>query len=170
MRKISYIKELDGIRAIAAWMVMFLHFFQMLNINTGIFFYINKVAIFGGTGVSLFFVLSGFLITRILISSKLKKNYFKNFYIRRSLRIFPLYFLFLLFYYVAYPLVLNEKFVSFHNQIYYWVYLQNFALTFNWTSVGPLHLWSLAVEEHFYLIWPLLVYLLDIKWLKKSSV
>ena len=68
---------------------------------------------------------------------------------------------------MAYPLVLNEKFVSFHNQIYYWVYLQNFALTFNWTSVGPLHLWSLAVEEHFYLIWPLLVYLLDIKWLKK---
>ena len=155
----KYFKELDGIRAIAALMIMFCHFFQILNNKTAGFLFVNKLANLGGTGVSLFFVLSGFLITRLLLKSKFDKNYFLNFYARRALRIFPLYYLFLTIYYFIYPYFFNEKITSFKDQIFYWTYMQNFAMTFHWGGgwFGPVHFWSLAVEEHFYFIWPLVV-------------
>lgn len=159
----KYLKELDGIRAIAALMVMSCHFFQILNLKGGIYYYLNKIAIFGGTGVSLFFVLSGFLITRLLLITKSKNNYFINFYARRALRIFPLYYLFLFIYYFVYPFVYKNSITPFSSQVYYWVYLQNFAITFNWGTDGPAHFWSLAVEEHFYLIWPLVIFVSNSK-------
>lgn len=162
----KYIKQLDGIRAIAALMVMFFHFFRNIETNSQFYLAIKKISIFGQTGVSLFFVLSGFLITRILLSTKEKKNYFKNFYLRRALRIFPLYYLFLTIYYFLIPLISNSQFVPFNQQIYYWIYIQNFATTFNWKSSGPDHFWSLAVEEHFYLFWPLMVYFIQYKKIK----
>lgn len=161
--KLYYYKELDGIRAIAALMVMFYHFFQHLSSDNFVFNVFKKISIIGQTGVSLFFVLSGFLITRILLFNKTSDKYFSTFYIRRALRIFPLYYLFLiLFYYVA-PLIVDLPKSSFSTQFYYWIYLQNFANTFNWLSYGPPHFWSLAVEEHFYLFWPLIIYYLDNK-------
>jgi peptidoglycan/LPS O-acetylase OafA/YrhL len=162
----KYIKQLDGIRAIAALMVMFFHFFRNVEANSQFYLAIKKISIFGQTGVSLFFVLSGFLITRILLSTKEKKNYFKNFYLRRALRIFPLYYLFLIIYYFLIPLISNSQFVPFNQQIYYWIYIQNFATTFNWKNSGPDHFWSLAVEEHFYLFWPLMVYFIPYKKIK----
>jgi peptidoglycan/LPS O-acetylase OafA/YrhL len=162
----KYIKQLDGIRAIAALMVMFFHFFQNLETNSKFYLGIKKISFFGQTGVSLFFVLSGFLITRILLSTREDKNYFKNFYLRRALRIFPLYYLFLIIYYFLIPLISNSQFVPFNQQIYYWIYIQNFATTFNWKSSGPDHFWSLAVEEHFYLFWPLMVYFIQNKKIK----
>lgn len=165
----KYFKELDGIRAIAALMIMFCHFFQILNNKTGEFFYLNKLANIGGTGVSLFFVLSGFLITRLLLKSKINKNYFLNFYARRALRIFPLYYLFLTIYYFVFPYCFNEKITPLKDQIFYWTYLQNFAMTFHWGGgwLGPVHFWSLAVEEHFYLIWPIVILITKINRLTK---
>ena len=142
-------------------MVIFFHYFIVINPSNQLLAGIKKIAVFGQTGVSLFFVLSGFLITRILLKSKSDKDYFKNFFIRRSLRIFPLYFLFLIIYYYFLPFWFGE--LNNSPKWFYWVYLQNIAMTFNWPNNGPSHFWSLAVEEHFYLFWPFVVYFLNTK-------
>lgn len=162
-KKLYYYNELDGVRAIAALMVMFYHFFQHLYSDNFVFNIFKKISVVGQTGVSLFFVLSGFLITRILFFNKKSDTYFSTFYIRRALRIFPLYYLFLILFYFVVPLIINMPISSFGDQFYYWVYLQNFANTFNWKSYGPPHFWSLAVEEHFYFFWPLVIYFFDKK-------
>jgi peptidoglycan/LPS O-acetylase OafA/YrhL len=161
--KLKYYKELDGVRAIAAVMVMIFHYFATVGGNSNLLVQVKKIAAIGQTGVSLFFVLSGFLITRILMASRQAPNFFSNFYIRRSLRIFPLYFLFLVIYFFIVPTFLQTRTIPFAEQKYFWVYLQNFAMTFNWQSDGPEHFWSLAVEEHFYLFWPLVIYFLTNK-------
>lgn len=161
--KISYIKELDGVRGIAALMVLFFHFFFRLETEDAFLLAVRKISYFGETGVSLFFVLSGFLITRILLNTRQSERFFYHFYLRRSLRIFPLYYLFLAVHYFIFPLIKHEPHDPFPMQAVYWIYMQDFALTFNWAAEGPGHFWSLAVEEHFYLFWPLLVYYLDSK-------
>jgi peptidoglycan/LPS O-acetylase OafA/YrhL len=163
---LKYHKELDGVRAIAVFMVIFFHFFFELNLPT----LLTRIANFGRTGVSLFFVLSGFLITRILIATKDSPNYFSSFYVRRSLRIFPLYYLFLVLIFIILPLFSGKPFPPFDLQLYNWTYLQNFALAFRWPHVSPRHLWSLSVEEHFYLFWPILIYLLSIRKIVFASV
>ena len=156
--KLKYYKELDGIRAMAALMVIFFHFFSGVSSNNSFVLLLKKISIFGQTGVSLFFVLSGFLITRILLEAKNKANYFSSFYVRRILRIIPLYYFFLIIFYFIVPLIFKSQVVSLNKQIYYWVYMQNFAMTFNWIAEGPLHFWSLAIEEHFYIFWPFVIY------------
>lgn len=165
--KLKHYNELDGIRAIAVIMVMFFHFFKDVDVHHDILILVKKLSLFGKTGVSLFFVLSGFLITRILLNTKKNDSYFKSFYIKRVLRIFPLYYFFLVIYYFVVPLLLHQSFADFSQQIWYWTFMQNFALTFDWNSVGPIHYWSLSVEEHFYLFWPLIIYycsLKNVKW------
>jgi peptidoglycan/LPS O-acetylase OafA/YrhL len=157
--KLEYYKNLDGVRAIASLMVMFFHFFQNVETN----YFITRLMNFGQTGVSLFFVLSGFLITRILLYTKENKNFFKNFYFRRSLRIFPLYYFYLLIFYFGFNFFFNKDSPSFLEGFHYFVYLQNFATTFNWNEVGPSHFWSLAVEEHFYLFWPFIIFFVNRK-------
>jgi peptidoglycan/LPS O-acetylase OafA/YrhL len=159
--KVTYIRELDGVRGIAALMVMFFHFFQGLSTIDPVLLTIKKISLFGQTGVSLFFVLSGFLITRILVSTKESEHYFSYFYIRRCLRIFPLYYLFLIIFYFLIPLISKIPVSELSLQVYYWIYLQDFARTFGWSSSGPPHFWSLAVEEHFYLFWPFIIYYFD---------
>ncbi|OQP42738.1 hypothetical protein A4H97_11270 [Niastella yeongjuensis] len=165
---LKYHKELDGVRAIAAFMVIFFHFFFVPAFNLHPL--LTKIANFGRTGVSLFFVLSGFLITRILIVTKESRGYFSNFYVRRSLRIFPLYYLFLTLTFIILPLIFGKPFEPFYLQVYSWAYLQDFALAFRWPHVGPAHLWSLSVEEHFYLFWPLLIYILSTRKIVGASV
>lgn len=164
--KLKYLPQLDGVRALAALMVMFFHFFQHVKASSGILALLKNLSIFGQTGVSLFFVLSGFLITRILIKTKQNENYFLNFYARRSLRIFPLYYLFLIIFYFVVPIIEKTTIAPFNQQIWFWIYLQNFAKTFHWDNYGPTHFWSLAVEEHFYLFWPLIVYFFPVKKIK----
>lgn len=161
---IKYYKNLDGLRGVAILMVMFGHFFMTMHSN----FYLlesllRKISILGQLGVTLFFVLSGFLITRILLETKDQKYFFKNFYIRRVLRIFPLYYSFFIIYYLVRPLIFNQSFSNFSEQLPYYLYLQNFAITFNWNAIGPMHFWSLAIEEHFYLFWPLIIFLFNKK-------
>src|SRR5580658_8734625 len=167
MSALQYYKPLDGVRGIAALMVMWFHFNWVGN--SLLVRFISKTAVFGQTGVILFFVLSGFLITRILLSNKGNTaHFFSNFYIRRTLRIFPLYFLFLGIYYFVVPLVYHIPVIPFSQQVYYWTYLQSFSQTFGWNAKGPDHYWSLSVEEHFYLFWPCLIYFMNLKQIKRT--
>ena len=141
-------------------MVMWFHYFQNPdNVPggfVGVFF--TKINTLGQTGVDLFFVLSGFLITRILLSDKESPFYLRDFYIKRSLRIFPLYYFFLVYYLFIDPLLLGKPVPLFSSYWWWLVYLQNIPPTFGISSCGPAHYWSLAIEEHFYLFWPLLVF------------
>ena len=152
----GYIKSLDGIRAIAIILVMSFH---------------ADITHFGWIGVQFFFVLSGFLITGILWKEKQVQTSlqykFKKFWIRRSLRIFPLYFGYLLF--------VSLSYVFFHFPSYYLYYAPYlFTYTFNYTRSLPqwqgnplfTHLWSLCIEEQFYLIFPLIIFLCPPKFIK----
>ncbi len=152
------IHSLDGIRAMAALMVMAFHFLG----HHGESGRIMQMSVIGQTGVDLFFVLSGFLITRILLRSKECPHFFRTFYMRRTLRIFPLYFGFLAIYFFVLPLVFGTPVPPFSSQCWSWFYLENVPQTFpSLHSSGPGHFWSLAIEEHFYLVWPLMVFILS---------
>ena len=143
----SRIPALDGLRGLAILMVMLFHFSVVLDPRRPIenLFRI-QFATLCWTGVDLFFVLSGFLITGILLDTRDAQNYFSAFYARRMLRIFPLYYFSLLVIFLAFHP---------HRLAWYAVYAEN------WRSINigvATHFWSLAVEEQFYLIWPLVVY------------
>jgi peptidoglycan/LPS O-acetylase OafA/YrhL len=160
--------ELDGLRGIAILLVTLYRCTKEIDpsLSTG-FAWIRRVNEFGERGVDLFFVLSGFLITGILLKTKSRPHYFRNFIVRRALRIFPLYYLSLAIFLFVIPSVIATQ--SFElprsNQFYLWTYTSNVYMS--WTnawSFGPLdHFWSLAVEEHFYLIWPAVVFFLSPK-------
>ncbi|MBX6360615.1 MAG: acyltransferase [Acidobacterium ailaaui] len=149
----SHIPALDGLRGMAILLVLGYHYLWMIPI-----FHV------GWVGVDLFFVLSGFLITGILLDTKEEKNCYKNFIIRRALRIFPLYYLVLITLFIIDP-VLNlnipgNKFGFYQeHQIWFWVYMQNWLLGYYGLPDNYIlaHFWSLAVEEQFYLIWPFIV-------------
>lgn len=169
--KIKYIKELDSVRGIAALSIMWLHFASGIPHQSTIGTYLQKSSSLFQVGVPLFFVLSGFLITRILIHSKTESHFFRNFYARRSLRIFPLYYLVLLIAFFLLPLLYGSSIPSGRNMLIQIFYLQNIAIAFKWLNFdGFNHLWSLAVEEHFYLFWPLIVYYCSAANLKKLIV
>jgi peptidoglycan/LPS O-acetylase OafA/YrhL len=159
----SHLAALDGVRGLAIVLVMFVHFVGDLTPHGGLERAIVKVSNYGTWGVDLFFVLSGFLITGILWDSKASPRYFRDFYIRRTLRIFPLYYAVLAVLFVmlplmpwSYPASLGE---SAKHQAWVWTYLTNFyvALQKRWALPYVSHFWSLAVEEHFYLVWPCIV-------------
>ena len=161
------IKGLDTLRAFAVFFVLVQHFGVWFDNTSPSGRFIKDVLIpDGGAGVYLFFVLSGFLITSILLNAKnidqgaRPLSVLKNFYIRRSLRIFPVYY-FLLFLLVAidYPDV-RKYFV------YFATYTSN-ILTYRtnaWNSFS--HTWTLAVEEQFYLLWPWLIIFVNNKYLR----
>jgi peptidoglycan/LPS O-acetylase OafA/YrhL len=156
----NHIPALDGLRGFAALMVMWFHYFQNSDhVPSGsLGAYITKFNAIGQTGVDLFFVLSGFLITRILLCDKKRPFYFRNFYIKRSLRILPLYYLFLIYFLFIEPLLHGQTISAFSSYWWWFVYLQNIPPTFGISSYGPAHYWSLAIEEQFYFAWPLLVF------------
>jgi peptidoglycan/LPS O-acetylase OafA/YrhL len=121
---------------------------------------------YGFLGVDLFFVLSGFLITGILYESRGDPRYFRNFYMRRVLRIFPLYYAVLAVVFFVVPLVPalrgSEIAGLGQQQAWAWLYAVNVYLSIKggWVLSYIEHFWSLAVEEHFYFVWPLVVWLL----------
>jgi peptidoglycan/LPS O-acetylase OafA/YrhL len=159
----THILALDGLRGLAILGVMFFHFLPYTHpageanslIRYGLL--ANHL---GQTGVDLFFVLSGFLITGILLDTKQRPGYFSNFYARRTLRIFPLYYgvlLVLLVVTIATPS--QQEFAGeLKGQLWVWLYLTNIA-NFAGAYIPPNtgHFWSLAVEEHFYAVWPMVV-------------
>lgn len=114
----------------------------------------------GWVGVQLFFVLSGLLITGILLDTKDGPDYFRRFYVRRTLRIFPPYYALLVLVLVVLPLVVHDAdWLDAYTgrQWPYWLYVSNWFPGIR----GLGHLWSLGVEEQFYLVWPLLVWWLS---------
>ena len=158
----EYFSQLDSLRAIAVLMVIISHWFSSEH-------FLNRYTANGVIGVTLFFVLSGFLITGILLKSKNKVEEgssiwkaFKVFYMRRSLRIFPVYYL-LLFILLVFNLASVRDTFWWH-----FFYASNFYFWIKDAFAGSLsHLWSLAVEEQFYLVWPAIILLVP-RWFLTS--
>lgn len=155
--------ELDGVRGVAILGVMLLHFVGSISAQSTLERVAVKLTTYGVWGVDLFFVLSGFLITGILYDAKGSARYFKNFYARRTLRIFPLYYAVLAILVLlpagAVSGVFGDLAELQRAQGYLWPYLTNFyvASTGGFSVPYVSHFWSLAVEEHFYLFWPFVV-------------
>lgn len=177
--ELKYIPSLDGIRAIAAIMVVLFHSpIPMFQLQ------------FGWAGVNLFFILSGFLITRILLHTRKQsfQTYARNFYLRRALRIFPLYYLYLTLIGIVLYILASTTFGQFvevqqgfsdlnRNYLFLLTYTYNFQQIINFwqgesynSSMFFGHLWTLSVEEQFYLLLPVAVYFLPIRYLKKVLV
>ncbi len=180
----GHMLQLDGLRGLAILLVLVYHFAARLTERFSAFAEPENVVVqgflklfqAGWIGVDLFFVLSGFLITGILCDTKKSGKYFSSFYLRRILRIFPLYYGFLLGALVLLPLLWSSssrkwEFLQ-ENQVWYWSYLTNWLCAskgdFNLVSAG--YLWSLAVEEQFYMIWPFVVYFLSRRTLRYVCV
>ncbi|QDK79636.1 acyltransferase [Spirosoma sp. KCTC 42546] len=163
---LTHLIQLDGVRFIAVALVLFDHW-TMERIEL-------PVGALGALGVTIFFVLSGFLITRILLSSKDKlsnqpngglSKYLKTFYIRRTIRIFPVYYLTLFI-----LALVNEPPVR---QKFGWLalYATNIYIAFYHTWMGTVdHLWSLAVEEQVYLFLPLLLFIIPRRYVPVTAL
>ena len=156
-RTAGYLPQLDGLRAVAVASVMVFHFIP----------WVDRYAPLGAMGVRLFFVISGFLITGILLSWRGRSLDvgLKTFYVRRALRIFPLFYFVLA---AAAALSIGPV-----RDTWAWhaTYLSNlyFYLRGDWHG-SVSHLWSLAVEEQFYLVWPWLILCASERWLRPVIV
>ncbi len=162
------IPQLDGVRGIAILIVLAhnLHGFYSPPFSL--------LTTYGWMGVDLFFVLSGFLITGILLDSKPSNDFFRNFYARRCLRIWPLYYSLLILMFIVIPHVKPEVASEIFRRAHPWwsypFFLQNFLVGDPSMSLGPLGVtWSLAVEELFYIFWPLFVRFLPLRRLELCS-
>lgn len=164
----NYFRQLDGFRFIAVFMVFIHHW---LSEHIWAESLLKKFPF--GSGVTLFFVISGFLITRILINFKVKNSdsgrsnwhSIKSFFVRRSLRIFPIYFITIFFLY----------FIDFANtrELFPWLvtYTSNVKMALSNEYLGAFtHLWSLAVEEQFYIVWAFVVSFVPLRYLKKVII
>jgi len=149
---------LDGVRGLAILGPLLERFNLSTNGVGPLETLFDMVADRGWIGVQLFFVLSGFLITGILLDSKGQPSYFRTFYVRRVLRIVPLYYATLIVALVLVPLIASTPMPD-GRQIWLWLFLVNWAQALGGEDFGLSHFWSLAVEEQFYLIWPLVVLL-----------
>lgn len=165
----SRIAALDGLRGVAMIMVMVRHTMGSAPLGSG---WMSTISDPCWVAIDIFFVLSGFLITNILIRTKDEPGYFRNFFARRFLRVFPLYYLSLALLFGV-PLFFESLRTSGYehvsgNQAWLWLYGTNikYALTQDlntfgfakggWIELG--HFWSLSVEEQFYLVWPFLLF------------
>jgi peptidoglycan/LPS O-acetylase OafA/YrhL len=149
-----HVPALDGLRAIAICLVLLAHFWNDPPGHP----LMTRVAAAGWIGVDLFFVLSGFLITGILLRTRTDEGYYSTFYARRTLRIFPLYYLVLAVIFGLLPLVTTLPATVVHDRWLYFFYLSNVALAAGGWQLFLLDItWSLAIEEQFYLAWPAIV-------------
>lgn len=149
----NHIPQLDGLRGVAILLVLTYHYFGSL-----------KIFSFGWSGVDLFFVLSGYLITGKLIESVGTKNYITDFFRNRILRIFPLYYTALFLFYFAVAFIATDKhIVSLSFYIVHWksffLFTENWAFLYHGfpTDKYLLHFWSLAIEEQFYIGMPFII-------------
>jgi peptidoglycan/LPS O-acetylase OafA/YrhL len=158
----GHLLALDGVRGLAILMVICSHAFESNSDSAGpLVRLIGRLFFYGYFGVDLFFALSGFLITGILIDSLRDEGYFRKFYARRALRIFPLYYGVL----GVCLLLTHPLHLAWHGMNWLLLfYLQNLrpAEIMQFTAghgVNLYHFWSLAVEEQFYLVWPAIVFM-----------
>ena len=173
----THLPGLDGVRAIAILMVIACHALSDLPGMTWSQNAVVRVASQGWAGVDLFFVLSGFLITGILIDARGSPHVMRNFYARRILRIVPAYVAFLFFSLwiatIARTSSADEVAQLHRTQLWYWTYSQNILIALhNWgaSTFPTAHLWSLAVEEQFYLLWPMAVLLMSPVTLRRTAI
>lgn len=156
-----HVNALDGMRALAAVAVLLYHCAPLAPS------YLNSFCVSGWSGVDLFFVLSGYLITTILLTNKDSSNYYRVFYGRRALRIFPVYYIALILIFFVLPALRSHSWllrqlsvspVSWDKQILFWLNLSNLETAFHPLVVPQLtHFWTLAIEEQFYAVWPFVV-------------
>lgn len=162
----GHLPALDGVRGLAILAVLLFHFVAPVNPKGFTDAAVKWLFSYGALGVDLFFLLSGFLITGILYDSRTDPSYFRNFYMRRVLRIFPLYYgvLVIVFLVVpAIPALHGSEIAGLRShQAWAWLYGVNIYLAIHngWVLSYIEHFWSLAIEEQFYLVWPLVVWLL----------
>jgi peptidoglycan/LPS O-acetylase OafA/YrhL len=142
----GHMPALDGLRGIAILLVL-AHTFDVIQTRSGTGHDLDLVLDTGWIGVQLFFVLSGFLITGILLDTRTAPHYLRTFWIRRALRIFPLY--------VGVLVIATACGAA---SIYLWTYTSNFSVPLGHDEQIFPNFWSLAVEEQFYLVWPLVVW------------
>lgn len=151
-KRLQHINQLDALRAFAAFSVIFHHFLPEFNL--GHFSH-------GSIGVDVFFAISGYLITAVLLEQKSNVGsrllIVRNFIIKRALRLFPAYYVFISFFFIL-MLVCGLYVWDAGNELYFYTYTQNILFfTDGMKGVQTNHLWTLAVEEQFYLIWPWIV-------------
>jgi peptidoglycan/LPS O-acetylase OafA/YrhL len=162
----GHVPALDGVRGLAILAVLLFHFAKNARPTDWFERVVVQALNYGSLGVDLFFALSGFLITGILFDSHAEPSYFRSFYMRRALRIFPLYYGVLAIVFFVLPLVPALQGTDLANlgrfQSWAWLYGVNIYLSMQggWVMSYLTHFWSLAVEEHFYLFWPLVVWAL----------
>ena len=157
----SYIPELQGLRGLAVLGVLFYHCHPRLEGT-----WIHYASLWGWAGVNLFFVLSGFLITSILLEARSKPRYFRNFYVRRALRIWPVYALVLVVIYLEAPWFIGSSVMAAAKAapwLAYIFFVQNLFHLALPPAIGPT--WSLAIEEQYYFLWAPLVRFLRRPWL-----
>jgi peptidoglycan/LPS O-acetylase OafA/YrhL len=165
----KHVPQLDVLRGVAVLVVMFHHV-------TGLApsLHLDPIVRMGYTGVDLFFVLSGFLITGILVRSKDQPGYFRNFYARRVLRIWPIYYALLLFTFLLLPFLAptlkNSIFGLSHPWQSFFFFVQNLFAKGQSAFDTVRVTWSLAIEEQFYLAWPVIVWLVPRRSLKSLAL
>jgi peptidoglycan/LPS O-acetylase OafA/YrhL len=162
----GHVRSLDGLRGVAILMIMVLHFYNeafMKECYPIVGPILTKLALAGIWGVELFLVLSGYLITQVLLDSKGQQGYFRNFYSKRALRILPLYYVSLLVVFQIVPRVCPLDAVAKEltaRQWWLWLFLSNVpgSVPLDGSSLYSLgHFWMLAMQVHFYVLWPLVV-------------
>jgi peptidoglycan/LPS O-acetylase OafA/YrhL len=162
---IKYMVQLDGLRAFAVALVMVAHWTLDLPV-------LPQLPL-GQMGIELFFVLSGFLISSILLKTRGKDSngkVLKNFYLRRALRIFPVYYATLFVLFNGGDLWITNLEVD-RLAIWHLTYTNNFFYFFNGNFLGAeSHFWTLSVEEQFYLIWPFIILFTPLNWLKNVII
>jgi peptidoglycan/LPS O-acetylase OafA/YrhL len=160
----SYIPELQGLRGIAVLAVVVYHCHPRLEGT-----WIYSASLWGWAGVNLFFVLSGFLITSILLESRQKPHYFRNFYGRRVLRIWPVYVLLLVVVYLEAPWFIGlsiAEAIKTAPWLAYLFFVQNLFHIALPPAISPT--WSLAIEEQYYFLWAPTVRLIKRPWMLAS--